>query len=231
MLKRFWEEVDSFFARDPAAHSRLEVVLCYPGLHAVLLYRLSHWLWQERWKVIARMVSQLGRFLTGIEIHPGATIGRRLFIDHGMGVVIGETARIGDDVTLYQMVTLGGVSPQDNQKGDLRHPQLGNHVIVGAGAQLLGAITIGEGARIGANAVVTRDVPAHATMAGIPARPVGASATEPFEAYGLVHGEVPDPMAEKLEGLLADVTALRAELATLKGEKPKAAPRTKKGEG
>jgi serine O-acetyltransferase len=167
-FKHLRSDIDSMMARDPAARSRLEVVLCYPGFHALFFYRLGHAAWSRGFLLLGRWLTQLGRFLTGIEIHPGAQIGRRFFIDHGMGVVIGETAVIGDDVTLYQGVTLGGTS----LKGGKRHPTLMNKVIVGAGAQVLGPITVGEGARVGANAVVLKDVPAAATMVGIPARAV-----------------------------------------------------------
>ena len=167
-FKTLRSDIDSMMARDPAARSRLEVVFCYPGFHAVLIYRLAHGAWRRGFHVLGRWLSHLGRFLTGIEIHPGAELGERLFIDHGMGVVIGETAVIGNDVTLYQGVTLGGTS----LKGGKRHPTLQDDVIVGAGAQVLGPITVGQGARIGANAVVLKDVPPCVTMVGIPARPV-----------------------------------------------------------
>jgi serine O-acetyltransferase len=169
-FKTLRNDIDSMMARDPAARSRLEVILCYPGFHAVLIYRLAHGAWRRGFHLLGRWLSHLGRFLTGIEIHPGAEIGQRLFIDHGMAVVIGETAVIGEDVTLYQGVTLGGTS----LKGGKRHPTLQDNVIVGAGAQVLGPITVGTGARIGANAVVLKDVPPNATMVGIPARPVMA---------------------------------------------------------
>ena len=169
MFKSLREDVEAVFQRDPAARSRLEVILCYPGLHALMFHRLAHWLWRRDWKLGGRFVSQVGRFLTGMEIHPGAVIGRRFFIDHGMGVVIGETAEIGDDVTLYQGVTLGGVSLDPGK----RHPTLGNGVVVGAGAAVLGPFTVGDGARIGSNAVVVREVPPGVTVVGIPARPAG----------------------------------------------------------
>src|SRR5437667_12478097 len=168
LLKNLREEMDATLARDPAARSRLEVVLCYPGFHALLFYRGAHWLWEHRWRLAGRLVSHFGRMLTGIEIHPGARIGRRLCIEHGMGVVIGETAEIGDDCTLYQGVTLGGTSLERGQK---RHPTLGNGVIVSSGAQVLGPFRVGDGARIGAQAVVLREVPHGPTMVGIPARP------------------------------------------------------------
>ncbi len=172
MFKNIIEEVDSFFSRDPAARSRLEVILCYPGFHALIIHKLAHFLWNHHMKLLARFISATGRFLTGIEIHPGAMIGKNLFIDHGMGVVIGETATIGDDVTIYHGVTLGGVSPQDVAKGAKRHPQIGNNVVIGSGAQLLGPIKVSSGAKIGSNAVVINDVEENSIMVGIPARKV-----------------------------------------------------------
>jgi len=223
-FKHFAEEIDAIMARDPAARSRLEVALTYPGLHAVLWHRLAHGLWRHGWRLLARSVSQAARLLTGIEIHPGATIGRRLFIDHGMGVVIGETAEIGDDVTLYQDITLGGISPSVNSAAQVnkkRHPTLRDRVIVGAGAQVLGGITIGEGAKIGANAVVVNDVPAGALAVGIPAR-VSAPRTQPangdFAAYGLPSGALPDPVARAIEGLMDQVSRLQARVGMLEGE-------------
>src|SRR5690349_21524357 len=168
IFKRLAEDIDAILARDPAARSKTEVVLYYPGLHAVALHRLANTAWQRNWKLTGRFVSHLARWLTGIEIHPAARIGRRLFVDHGMGVVIGETSEIGDDVTLYQGVVLGGISLHEGK----RHPTLGNGVIVGAGAKILGPITIGDGARVGSNAVVLKDVAAGATMVGVPARQV-----------------------------------------------------------
>src|SRR5574340_411796 len=159
MFRAIREQIDTIFREDPAAKSTLEIFLCYPGFHAVLFHRLAHKLWNWRTPLLPRLISQWGRFLTGIEIHPGAKIGRRFFIDHGMGVVIGETTEIGDDVLLYHGVTLGGVS----WKHGKRHPTLGNGVVVGAGAKILGPITVGDGAKIGSNAVVVKDVPAGAT--------------------------------------------------------------------
>ena len=166
MFERVREDIQSVFHRDPAARNALEVLTCYPGLHAVWLHRLAHGLWTSGWKWLARLVSNFGRWMTGIEIHPGAKVGRRFFIDHGMGIVIGETAEIGDDVTLYQGVTLGGTSWNKGK----RHPTLADGVVVGAGAKVLGPITIGEGSAIGANAVVTKDVPAENIAVGIPAK-------------------------------------------------------------
>src|ERR1700752_3764085 len=163
LFKNLRDEINATLARDPAARSRLEVVFCYPGFQALLYYRLGHWLWELGWLFAGRFVSHIGRILTGIEVHPGASIGRRLFIDHGMGVVIGETAEIGDDVTLYHDVTLGGVAPSVNTAAQVdrkRHPSLGHGAIIGSGAQILGPIIVGAGARVGANAVVIQDVPA-----------------------------------------------------------------------
>src|SRR4051794_4908771 len=219
LFRNLRDEIDATLVRDPAARSRLEVVLCYPGFQSLLFYRLAHWLWMHNWHLAGRLVSHLGRGITGIEIHPGARIGRRLFIDHGMGVVIGETAEIGDDCTLYQDVTLGGTSLERGQK---RHPTLGNDVIVSTGAQVLGPFRVGDGARIGAQAVVLKEVPDGATMVGIPARPVGrdpgrdaAHPPEPiFAPYGFT-GEIPDPIARALNALLDEVTTLRARVGEL----------------
>ena len=236
MSAMFWEnlcdEIDATLARDPAARSRLEVALCYPGFHALMFHRLAHWLWRRGWFLAGRFVSYLGRMQTGIEIHPGAEIGKRLFIDHGMGVVIGETAEIGDDCTLYQGVTLGGTSLTPGEK---RHPTLGNNVIVSSGAQVLGPFRVGDGARVGAQAVVLSEVPDGATMVGIPARPVAArSAPRPapeFRPYALGE-DIPDPVARALNGLLDEVTTLRARLAELEraGRGPEAAAAVEIGE-
>lgn len=235
MFKRIVNDIDSVFARDPAARSRVEVLLCYPGVHAVLFYRLAHWLWKRGWKLTGRFISATGRFFTGIEIHPGAVIGQRFFIDHGMGVVIGETATIGDDVTIYHDVTLGGVSPGDDAKGSLRHPQVGNGVIIGSGAQLLGPIKIGNNARIGSNAVVVRDVEAGAKMVGIPARAISekpAAAEKPhFDAYaGTPKAEEADPVAVMLDKLLNDVANLRMRVTELETENATLADSAKKWE-
>ncbi|SMF41033.1 serine O-acetyltransferase [Tistlia consotensis] len=221
MFKTLRAEIDATMARDPAARSAWEVVLCYPGFQAVQLYRIANWAWRRHFFLLARMVSQLGRLLTGIEIHPGATIGQRFFIDHGMGVVIGETAEIGNDVTLYHDVTLGGVAPSvdsDSQRNTKRHPTLEDFVIVGSGAQILGPITVGRCARVGANAVVTKDVPVETTVVGIPARPVRAAEhreTPTFVAYGTPTGDLPDPVARALEGLLDEVQRLRQRVNQL----------------
>ncbi len=216
LWKNLREEIDATLARDPAARSRLEVALCYPGFHALVYHRFAHWLWQHGWLLAGRFMAHLGRLLTGIEIHPGARIGRRLFIDHGMGVVIGETAEIGDDCTLYQGVTLGGTSLTRGQK---RHPTLGNGVIVGSGAQVLGPFRVGDGARVGAAAVVLREVPEGVTMVGNPARQVArrSAVAEPppaFQPYA-VCGDIPDPIARALSGLIDEVTILRVRVNEL----------------
>ncbi len=199
MFRNIKEDIASVFDRDPAARSTIEVLTCYPGIHARVLHRLSHMLWQAKLRWLARFISHIARWLTGIEIHPGATIGRRFFIDHGMGVVIGETAEIGDDVTLYHGVTLGGTSWKEGK----RHPTLGNGVVVGAGAKILGPITIGDGAKIGSNAVVVKDVPAGATAAGIPARILeeGKKSAGGFNAYGIGNDQN-DPVNKALHDLI-----------------------------
>jgi serine O-acetyltransferase len=212
IFKHFREDIEVVLTRDPAARSRLEVILCYPGLHALLFHRLAHRAWQGGWRVLGRFLSHLGRLLTGIEIHPGARIGRRVFIDHGMGVVIGETSELGNDVTLYQGVTLGGTSLEKGK----RHPTLEDGVIVGAGAKILGPLTVGVGARVGSNAVVLKPVAAGATVVGIPAREVAqqrAKAAE-FCAYGS-SGDLPDPVARALDSVSADMVALRRRVAEL----------------
>ncbi|MBI5435644.1 MAG: serine O-acetyltransferase [Nitrosomonadales bacterium] len=204
MFKTIKEDIDSVFARDPAARSVFEIVTCYPGLHARIIHRMTYRLWHANLKWLARFLSHIGRWLTGIEIHPGATIGRRFFIDHGMGVVIGETAEIGDDVTLYHGVTLGGTSWKEGK----RHPTLGNGVVVGAGAKILGPIHIGDNAKIGSNAVVVKDVPAGATAAGIPARILDeAKKTQGFNAYGIGNDQN-DPLSKAIHGLLGHSMAV-----------------------
>ncbi len=225
IFKHLAKEIDTILARDPAARSRWEVALVYPGFHAVLAYRAANWLWNRGFRLLARMLSQIARFLTGIEIHPGAKIGRDLFIDHGMGVVIGETAEIGDGVTLYHGVTLGGVAPSENSAAQVdkkRHPTLKDRVIVGAGAQILGPIIIGEDAKIGANAVVVNDVPAGVLAVGVPAKVAGARpASAEFAAYGIPDGGLPDPTARAIDTLIERLTALQNRLALLEaGSKP-----------
>lgn len=219
MAGRWVEGIDAVRARDPAARSRIEVVLCYPGVHAVALHRVSHRLWTWRLRLLARMLSHLARLLTGIEIHPAARIGRRLVIDHGDGVVIGETAEIGDDVLMYHQVTLGGTS----LAGGKRHPTIGDKVILGAGAKILGPIVVGEGARVGANAVVLSDVPPGQTVVGIPARPVDRKpAGADVLPYGTPCDETLDPGMRALEALRAEVGELRARLAALEAERRRA---------
>ncbi len=206
------EEIDTVLKHDPAARSALEVLLCYPGIHALIFYKVAHLLWRHNWLVLGRFVSHLGRMATGIEIHPGAKIGHRLFIDHGMGVVIGETTEIGDDVTLYQGVTLGGTTLNRGK----RHPTLEDGVIVGAGAKVLGSFTVGRGARIGANAVVLSAVEAGTAVGGIPGRKLGEEKkVEPkpqFLPYGTPCDEVPDPVAHALGAISAELQALKARL-------------------
>lgn len=216
IFKNIRDDIDAILARDPAARSRLEVVLCYPGFHAVVLHRMAQAAWKANLRLLGRFVAHLARWLTGIEIHPAATIGRRLFIDHGMAVVIGETAEVGDDVTLYQGVVLGGTSLAKGK----RHPTLGSGVIVGAGAKLLGPLTVGDGARIGSNAVVLKDVTPGVTMVGVPAHPVVRAPVKSradFCAYGQ-DPDLPDPVARALDGLCSDVAAMRARIAELEGQ-------------
>jgi len=193
MFKRIHEDIQVVFDKDPAAKTVWEVLFCYPGLHAVWLHRVAHFLWERGFLFLGRLVSHINRWLTGIEIHPGARIGRRFFIDHGMGVVIGETAEIGDDVLMYQGVVLGGTSLQKGK----RHPTIGNNVVIGAGAIILGPVTIGDNARIGAGSVVIRSVPAGATVVGVPARLVGQP--EPTRVgVDLEHGNLPDPVVKAI---------------------------------
>jgi serine O-acetyltransferase len=219
MLTRLREDIATIKERDPAARSTWEVLTCYPGLHALVLHRLAHRLWHGGWIVLGRFTSHVARFLTGIEIHPGATIGRRVFIDHGMGLVIGETAEVGDDCTLYHGVTLGGTSLA---KGAKRHPTLGKGVIVSAGAKVLGGFTVGDGARVGSNAVLLQPVPPGATAVGIPARIVVKSADAQreeqaakmgFSAYGVTQGD--DPVALAMKGLIDNAAGHEHQIALL----------------
>jgi len=200
MFDRIRDDIASVFARDPAARTTWEVLTCYPGLHALYIHKLARWFWRHGLRWFGRATSHFGRLLTGVEIHPGAQIGRRVFIDHGMGVVIGETAEIGDDVTLYHGVTLGGTSWAKGK----RHPTLGNGVVIGAGAKILGPITIGEGAKIGANAVVLKDVPANAVVVGVPGRIVEDVLPEQaarFAAYAVVQNQE-DPTGKAIQTLI-----------------------------
>jgi serine O-acetyltransferase len=240
VFKSIRDDIDSFMARDPAARSRLEIALCYPGFHAIVLYRIANAVWRRRFYLLARWISQVARLITGIEIHPGAVIGRRLFIDHGFGVVIGETSEIGDDVTLYQGVTLGGIAPSVDSASQVnrkRHPTLQNGVIVGSGAQVLGPITIGEKARVGANAVVTRDLPAEVTAVGIPAHgimPKDRSTSGQFVPYGTPAEGCPDPVLATIENLRGQVAALQVHVRDLESrldDAEAASPREDGGSG
>lgn len=214
--KLILKDVDAVIARDPATTSRTEALLCSSGLHAILLYRVNHWLWRKNFRLLARISSQIARFLTGIEIHPGARVGQGFFIDHGMGVVIGETAEIGNNVTLYHDVTLGGTTVFD-AKGKVttkRHPTIGNNVIIGSGAQVLGPIKIGDNAKIGSNAVVVKDVETNATVVGVPAHKAEKSKkdTHCFQAYGL-NAQIKDPVEERLLQMEKEIKKLKEELA------------------
>ena len=219
MFSRLKTDIDCILERDPAARSRWEVLTCYPGLHAVLLHRLAHGCWTRGYRWPGRFISHLGRFLTGIEIHPGARLGARVFIDHGMGVVIGETAEIGDGCTIYHGVTLGGTSLY---KGAKRHPTLGRDVVVGAGAKVLGGFTVGDGAKVGSNAVVTKPVPAGATAVGNPARIIQAEADAKreeaaskmgFSAYGVTQND--DPLSQAMRGLIDNAAGHEHQIALL----------------
>ena len=237
MFEALQEDLDAFLARDPAARSRLEVALLYPGFHALAIHRLTHALWRRGLRLLPRFLSQVGRILTGVEVHPGATIGRRLVIDHGMGVVIGETAEIGDDVTLYQGVTLGGTSPAVDsaaQVGKKRHPTLRDRVIIGSGGQVLGPIVIGEGARIGANSVVTKEVPAGMTAIGIPAQvvmPKDRVAARAFVAYGTPAEGCPDPVLLTIENLRSQVADLKSRVGDLESQLQTERPRGSAADG
>lgn len=220
-MPHFWallrEDVATVLENDPAAHSRAEVFLCYSGLHAVWMHRMNHWLWNRGWFLMGRWMSQVARFLTGIEIHPGAQLGRRLFIDHGLGVVIGETATVGDDVTLYQGVTLGGTGKEHGK----RHPTIEDHVVIGGGAKILGNIVIGRNSRIGAGSVVLRSVPEHSTVVGVPGHII------------FRHGErvvitdpkqINDPLSEALAAVATEVSRLRERVQKLEGGEGQAEP-------
>ena len=208
MLKILKEDIKTVFAKDPAARSTLEVLLCYPGLHALWLHRLAHFLWQHKFRLLSRFLSHFGRFFTGIEIHPGARIGRRFFIDHGAGVVIGETSDIGDDVLIYQGVVLGGTTTEKKK----RHPTVGDNVVIGAGAIALGPITIGDDARIGSGSVVIKSVPAGVTVVGVPGRSV-EDRHKPIPE--LDHGQLPDPIAEAIRLVLKEQDKLEERLSKL----------------
>ena len=211
-VKALWADFKIIFDRDPAANNWLEVLICYPGIHALALHRLASWLWHARVPLLPRFLSHLGRFLTGIEIHPGATIGKGVFIDHGMGVVIGETAIVGDRCLIYQNVTLGGTGKQTGK----RHPTLGENVIVGTGAKILGNINIGNDVRIGAGSIVLRDVPNDCTVVGIPGRIVSRTG----HGCPLEHGKLPDPEANIIRSLLDRIESLEQKIQNLPTQKP-----------
>jgi serine O-acetyltransferase len=209
MFNTIRQDINNVFAKDPAARGVFEVIFCYPGLHALWGYRVFHWFWKIKWHFLARWLSHVTRFLTGIEIHPGATIGKRFFIDHGMGVVIGETSIIGDDVLIYKGVVLGGTSLSKGK----RHPTLGNNVVIGTNACVLGNITLGEGSRVGAGSVVVKSVPPGATVVGIPGRIVEEH--KPQVVTDLEHGKLPDPVAEAVRYMLAEQAKLDKRLGAL----------------
>ena len=214
MFKAIREDIRTVFREDPAARNIAEVLLCYPGLHAVWLHRISHFVWTHGWKNLARLISHISRLLTGIEIHPGAKIGRRFFIDHGMGVVIGETAEIGDDVLMYQGVVLGGTTREKAK----RHPTIGKRVVIGSGAIVLGAIEIGEGARIGSGSVVVKPVPAGATVVGVPGRAVQVKEPKVKPLIDLEHGRLPDPVAEAVNILVKKQHELEERIKKLENK-------------
>lgn len=210
MFKRLKCDIDAIFDRDPAADNLLEVILAYSGLHALLFHRFSHWLYTKNLRTIPRLISQLSRFLTGIEIHPGAEIGCGFFIDHGMGVVIGETSVIGNNVTLFQGVTLGGTGKERGK----RHPTIGNNVVVGAGAKVLGSINIGDDAKIGAGSVVLKNVAENSTVVGIPGRVVTSNGRRIHPERDLEHADLPDPIKDKLSELEEEFLKLKKEIIT-----------------
>jgi serine O-acetyltransferase len=215
MFDTLKKDIKSVMERDPACRGPLEVLLCYPGFHILYNHRMTHWLWTHKFRLLARILSQTGRFFTGIEIHPGAKIGPGFFIDHGMGVVIGETAEIGENVTLYHGVTLGGTS----WKKEKRHPTIGNNVVVGAGAKILGPFLVGDNSKIGAGSVVVSEVPADSIVVGVPGRVTYRKGEKVLHDIDLEHGELPDPVAKAFECLLDRVRHLEHELNALKKQK------------
>lgn len=213
MFSRLKSDIQAVFDRDPAARSVLEVIFCYPGLHAIWFHRISHWFWKHEFWFLGRFTSHIGRFMTGVEIHPGATIGQGFFIDHGMGVVIGETAEIGENVTLYHGVTLGGVSWEKVK----RHPTLMDNVVIGSGAKILGPFTVGKDSKVGSNSVVVKEVPPNSTVVGIPGRVVMAT-EKPQERMDLEHGKMPDPEAKAISCLFDQIRELERKYAALAAE-------------
>ena len=227
MFDTIREDIYSVFDRDPAARSVFEIIFCYPGLHAVWFYRVAHWFWTRKLYFLGRFTSHLGRFFTGIEIHPGAQIGKKFFIDHGMGVVIGETTEIGDNVTLYHGVTLGGVT-WDKVK---RHPTVGDNVVIGSGAKVLGPFTVGKGAKIGSNSVVVKEVPPNSSVVGIPGRVVMQQEPKAEEVRpDLEHGKMPDPEAKAISCLFDQIRALEKKIEglTARLEKAESKPSAKR---
>jgi len=212
MFEALRRDIEAVLERDPAVRSKLEVVLCYPGVHALVLHRLAHRIWRAGWTTLARFVSHVARFLTGIEIHPAAKLGPGLFIDHGMGVVIGETAEVGEDVTIYQGVSLAGTS----LKREKRHPTLGNNVVVGAGAKIIGGFKIGDGSRIGAGSVVVREVPPNSVVVGVPGRVTYKDGQRVAGEIDLDQTDLPDPVSRALEQLLERIRTLEADVETLR---------------
>jgi len=212
MFEAIRRDIEAVLERDPAVRSKLEVVLCYPGVHALVLHRLAHRIWRAGWTTLARFVSHVARFLTGIEIHPAAKLGPGLFIDHGMGVVIGETAEVGEDVTIYQGVSLAGTS----LKREKRHPTLGNNVVVGAGAKIIGGFKIGDGSRIGAGSVVVREVPPNSVVVGVPGRVTYKDGQRVAGEIDLDQTDLPDPVSRALEQLLERIRTLEADVETLR---------------
>lgn len=213
MFARMREDINSVFDRDPAARNAFEVIFCYPGLHAIWMHRVAHWFWTQELFFLGRFTSQISRFITGIEIHPGAKIGRKFFIDHGMGVVIGETAEIGDNVTMYHGVTLGGVT-WDKVK---RHPTIGDNVVIGSGAKVLGPFTVGANSKIGSNSVVVKEVPPNSSVVGIPGRVVMTEGQQP-EKPDLQHGNMPDPEAKAISCLFDQIQELDRKYQALAAE-------------
>ncbi len=228
MFQRLREDLQTVIERDPAAKNLFEVLLCYPGLHAIWMHRIAHFLYRHRWYTLARLISHISRGITGIEIHPGATIGRRLFIDHGMGVVIGETTEIGDDCLIYKGVVLGGTTLEKRK----RHPTLGNRVVVGSNTTVLGAITIGEGAKIGSGSVVIKDVPPGATVVGVPGRVVESDA-EKKAVIDFEHGNLPDPLSDVMKLILQlhEKLEQRVEKLEKAHEPPKQQPQLRQSRG
>ncbi|MCF6195451.1 MAG: serine O-acetyltransferase [Emcibacter sp.] len=217
MFDNIRHDISVVLARDPAAKSKLDALISYPGVHALIYYRIGHWAWENGFHTLGRFISHIGRFLSGIEIHPGAKLGKGVFFDHGMGIVIGETAEVGDNVTLYQGVTLGGTSLE----GGKRHPTLEDGVIVGAGAKILGPILVGRNARVGSNAVVVKPVAENSTVIGIPAKavqPPKQKGQKDFCAYGMATDDLPDPIARSLEGMFDMVCGLKSRVEELESE-------------